>query len=77
MGVSQTSKSQIREVGIGPSECSRQTFGIAPVTFEQLSSQASPDHPIVSIENIPIAVAKVREPAGRYWLISAIVVVID
>jgi len=36
------------------------------VTFEQLSSQASPDHPIVIIENIPVAVAKVRKPAGRH-----------
>ena len=36
------------------------------MTFEQLSSQASPDHPIVGIENIPVTVAKVRKPAGRH-----------
>jgi hypothetical protein len=35
------------------------------VTFEQLPSQASPNHPIVSLEDIPVAVAKVREPASR------------
>ena len=66
MGVSQTTKARIREVGIRPPGCARQTSGILPVTFDQLSSQASPDHPIVSFENIPVAVAKVHEPAGRY-----------
>jgi len=41
-------------------------LGIASVTFEQLSSQASPNHSIISTENIPIAVTKVREPTARH-----------
>lgn len=36
------------------------------MTFEQLSAQTSTDHPIVSIEDIPVAVTKIRKLAGRH-----------
>jgi hypothetical protein len=66
VGISQTSKPQIREVGIGPTECSRQTLRIAPVTFEQQTPQTSTDHSIVVVESISIALAKVwRRKKGQ------------
>jgi len=60
MGVSQTPKSQIREVGIRPAERFLESLGVPPMTLQQLTSKTTADHPIVAIENAPGAVTKVR-----------------